>query len=285
MASRRAVAGVLGAGFVIVLAARLLLPAAPPLYDGIVPIEPYLWLNPPAGDPGGAKGASAQLTDRSGKSPLVAVATPELEPQAQIFAPPEGLTIPPGSRTIKVTIEPVPSEGTPADGHIDGNVYRISVVDENGTALTAPASARVSVVMRATDPAQAEAMIARYSAGSWQPLKTSPSGFGGSFVSVVTGFGDFAVITPGPGPSLAASAAGPGSSGGATAGTASAGPTEPAGSTAPVSPTGDTSFPPGWLAPALVAGTLLVAVVAVRITRRGRRDRGPYRGAHPTRRR
>ena len=285
MESRRAVAGVLGTGLVVVVAARLLLPAAPPLYDGIVPIEPYLWLNPPAGDPGGAKGASAQLTDRSGKSPLVAVATPELEPQAQIFAPPEGLTIPPGSRTIKVTIEPIPSEGTPADGHIDGNVYRITVVDENGAALTAPASARVSVVMRATDPAQAEATIARYSAGSWQPLKTSPSGFGGSFVSVVTGFGDFTVITPGPGPSIAASAAGPASSGGGTAGAASPGPTAPAGSTAPVSPAGDTSSPPGWLAPALVAAALLVGVVAVRMTRRGRRDRGPYRGAHPTRRR
>jgi hypothetical protein len=283
VAGGRAVAGVLGAGFLVVVAARLLLPAAPPLYDGIVPIEPYLWLDPPAGDPGGAKGATAQLTDRNGKSPLVAVATPELEPQAQIFAPPEGLTIPSGGRTIKVSIEPIPTEGTPADGHIDGNVYRISVVDENGVALTAPASARVSVVMRATDPAQAEATIARFSAGTWQPLKTSPSGFGGSFVSVVTGFGDFAVITPGPGPSLAASAAGPASSDGATAGAASAGPSAPAGSTLPVSPPGDS--PPGWLAPALVAGALLVGVVAVRFTRRGRRGRGPYRGAHPTRRR
>ncbi|HZC32518.1 MAG TPA: hypothetical protein VE640_04440 [Candidatus Bathyarchaeia archaeon] len=285
MAGRGAVAGVLGAGFVVVVVARLLLPAAPPLYDGIVPIEPYLWLDPPAGDAGGAKGATAQLTDRSGKSPLVAVATPELEPQAQIFAPPEGLTIPPGGRTIKVTIEPIPSEGTPADGHIDGNVYRISVVDENGVALTAPASARVSVVMRATDPAQAEATIARFSAGTWQPLKTSPSGFGGSFVSVVTNFGDFAVITPGPGPSLAASTAGATAAGGATGDAASAGFNTPAGSTAPLAPAGDTSFPPGWLPPALVAAALLVGVVAVRTTRRRRPDRGPYRGAHPTRRR
>jgi hypothetical protein len=285
LAGRGAVAGVLGAGFVVVVVARLLLPAAPPLYDGIVPIEPYLWLDPPAGDPGGAKGATAQLTDRSGKSPLVAVATPELEPQAQIFAPPVGLTIPPGGRTIKVTIEPVPSEGTPADGHIDGNVYRITVADENGTALTAPASARVSVVMRATDPAQAEATIARFSAGIWQPLKTSPSGFGGSFVSVVTGFGDFAVITPGPGPSLAASAASSASSGVATAGAASPGLNAPAGSTVPLSPASDSSSLPGWLSAAVVAGALLIGVVAYLMTRRGRRGRGPYRGAHPTRRR
>jgi hypothetical protein len=261
--------------------ARLLLPAAPPLYDGIVPIEPYLWLDPPAGDPGGAKGATAQLADRSGKSPLVAVATPELEPQAQIFAPPEGLTVPPGGRTIKVSIEPVPAEGTPADGRIDGNVYRISVVDENGTALTAPASARVSVVLRATDPAQAEAAIARFSAGTWQPLKTSPSGFGGTFVSVVTGFGDFAVITPGPGPSLAASAAG------ASAAAASLGPIASLGespaSAVPQSPASDASALPGWLLAALAAGAAFVVVVAYRITRRGRR--GPYRGAHPSRRR
>jgi hypothetical protein len=281
VAGRGAVAGVLGAGLLVVVVARLLLPAAPPLYDGIVPIEPYLWLDPPAGDPGGAKGATAQLADRSGKSPLVAVATPELEPQAQIFAPPEGLTVPPGGRTIKVSIEPVPSEGTPADGHIDGNVYRISVVDENGTPLTAPASARVSVVLRATDPAQAEASIARFSAGTWQPLKTSASGFGGTFVSVVTGFGDFAVITPGPGPSLAASAAG------ASAAAASPGPIASLGespaSAAPQSPASNSPGLPGWLLAALAAGAAFVVVVAYRITRRGRR--GPYRGAHPSRRR
>ena len=76
-------------------------------------------------------------------------------------------------QTIKVSIQPVPTEGIPTDGHIDGNVYRIIVIDQDGTPITAPAAARVSVVLRAADPAQAEATIARFSDGSWQPLKTS----------------------------------------------------------------------------------------------------------------
>jgi hypothetical protein len=271
--------GILGAGLLVIVAARLVLPAAPPLYDGIVPIERYLWLDPPAGHPGGAKGAAADIAVRSGKSPLVAVATPELEPQAQIFAQPDGLTVPPGAQTIKVSIEPIASEGVPTDGHIDGNVYRISVLDDTGVALTAPASARVSVVLRATDPAQAEATIARFSGGSWQPLKTSSSGFGGSFLSVVTEFGDFAVIVPGPGPSLLATDV-PGASAGASA-VASGGsvgsPGQSTGSVAETSP-GDPSGLTGWLLPALVVFAIVLAFIAYGVARRRRRRR--YRGAH-----
>jgi hypothetical protein len=261
-----------------------MVPAAPPLYDGIVPIEPYRWLDPAAGQPAGATGATAAIPVRNGKSPLVAVATPELEPQAQIFAQPDGLTITPGARTIKVSIEPVASEGVPTDGHIDGNVYRISVLDDTGAALTAPASARVSVVLRATDPAQAEATLERFSNGSWQRLKTSPSGFGGSFLAVVTGFGDFAVVLPGPGPSLAATG-GPATSTGASIaatgqGIASLGSSP--GSNAPIPPGDVTS-----LLPLLVAASVLVAValasVGYGLARRRRRSR--YRGAHPIRRR
>jgi hypothetical protein len=257
----------------LIVAARLVFPAAPPLYDGIVPIEPYLWLDPPAGDPGGAKGATAEIAVRSGKSPLVAVATAELEPQAQIFAPPGGLTLLPSARSIKVSIEPVPSEGAPTDGHIDGNVYRIDVIDDTGTALTAPESARVTVDLRATDPAQAEATIERFSAGSWQPLRTSPSGFGGSFLSVVTEFGDFAVIVPGPGPSVPATEPAAASTG--LPASASAGSNEPTGppsapNLAPAPP-GDFSGVAGWLVIA-VAVALAVAIAVYRLIRRSRGD-------------
>jgi hypothetical protein len=283
VARRRLALPVLGTGLLLIVAARLALPAAPPLYDGVVPITPYLWLDPPPGDPGGATGATADIPVRSGKSPLVAVATPELEPQAQIFGPPGGITVPPGARTIKVSIQPVPGEGVATDGHVDGNVYRITVTDEHGTALTAPASARVSVVLRATDPARAEATIARLSAGSWQPLKTSSSGFGGGFISVVTEFGDFAVIVPGPGPSTAASS-GPTASDAvsvAASGSSAASSGRSVTSNAPIPPA-DTSSLPAWLAPVVVVLALLVAVGAYRGATRRRRRR--YQG-HQIRRR
>jgi hypothetical protein len=283
VARRRLALPVLGSGLLLIIAARLVLPAAPPLYDGVLPITPYLWLDPPPGDPGGATGATADITVRSGKSPLVAVATPEVDPQAQIFGPPGGLTVPAGARSIKVSIQPVPAEGTATDGHVDGNVYRITVTDEHGTAITAPASARVSVVLRATDPARAEATIARLSAGSWRPLKTSSSGFGGSFISVVTEFGDFAVIVPGPGPSTAATGRPTASDAAAlvASGPSAASPGGSVTSNAPIPPA-DTSGLPVWMAPVLVVLALLLALVIYRgaTSRRRRRFQG-----HPIRRR
>jgi len=270
------------AGLVIIAVARLALPSAPPLYDGIVPIVPYVWLDPPPGHLGGANGATAEITVRNGKSPLVTVATPELQPQAQIFAQPGGLTLPAGSHTIKVSVQPVRTEGTTAEGHIDGNVYRISVTNESGSPLTAPESARVTVVLRATDPAQAEATIARLSGGSWQPLKTSSTGFDGTFLSVVTAFGDFAVITPGQGPGSSVTSV-PAQSAGSTVGSA----TSPAGtavqpveSNAP-GPEDVSSGPPELL---LGLGILTFCILGLGVAMLRRRRRS-YRGAHPMRRR
>jgi hypothetical protein len=136
--------------------------------------------------------------------------------------------------------------------------------------------------MRATDPARAEATIARLSAGSWQPLKTSSSGFGGSFISVVTDFGDFAVIVPGPGPSTAASA-GPTATDAAVvaSGPSAASSGRSVTSNAPIPPA-DTSGLPVWLAPVLVALVVLLALGAYRGATRRRRRR--FQG-HPTRRR
>lgn len=268
MAGRRPTLAVLAAGLLVIVAARLALPAAPPLYDGVVPIGPYLWLDPPPGQRGGAQGTTAGIPRPNGQSPLVAVATPESVPQAQVFAQPDSLTVPPGARGIKVAITPVHPDVAPASGHIDSNVYRISVTDDSGTPLTAPASAGVSVVLRVSDPPRADATIARFSGGSWQPLKTSSAGFGGTLIAVVTEFGDFAVIAPG----AAATA------------TATQGAAPSAGSSPPVSvpPAADVPGGPGWLVPGLgVIGIgLLLGAGALW---RGRPKR--YRGAHPVRRR
>jgi hypothetical protein len=278
--ARHGIALVLCAGILLVVLARLALPSAPPLYDGIFPVEPYVWLDPPAGKLGGAMGATADVPIRSGTSPLVAVATPELEPQGQIFAPPGGLTLTAGARTIRVSIQPVASEVAPTDGHIDGNVYRIVIADDKGNALTAPASAQVTVVLRATDPTQADATIARLTAGAWQPLKTSSSGFGGIFIAVASEFGDFAVIVPGAVPT--------------TPGTLSATPflgASIAASALPgLSPTPNVPTSPGAAFGLSALLPFAIAVVAIglavylyRLAMRRRRDRS--RGAHRSRRR
>ncbi|HYN68852.1 MAG TPA: hypothetical protein VEX41_01420 [Candidatus Eisenbacteria bacterium] len=186
---------VLGLG--IAATAQVLAPLpGPPLYDGVVPTEPYVYLSPPPGSQGGAQGAAATPAVMDGTSPLVAVATPELIPQAQIFAVPGSLTLPPGTTALSVEIAPIPAPAGPADGHISGNVYRISVTDQAGTPITAPASAQVSIVMRAADSQLLDGVVARFENGTWERLETAPAGLGGTFLAVVTEFGDFAVLAP-----------------------------------------------------------------------------------------
>jgi hypothetical protein len=116
---------VLAAGLVAIALGQLVGPvAAPPLYDGVVVVEPYRFLDPaPPGQKGGAKGATATVAVKDGANPLVAIATPEQPPQAQVFAPPSSLTLAPGAATLALSIQPIAAEGTPSDGHIVGNVY------------------------------------------------------------------------------------------------------------------------------------------------------------------
>ncbi len=272
---------VLGAGLLVAVAARVAVPAAPPLYDGVVPVEPYQWLVPPAGGVGGAIGATATLQVLNGQSPLIAVTTPESAPQAQVFAERRAMTLPAGVKSIKVSIEPVVSAVAPSDGHVDGNVYRILVTDDHGAPLTAPPGSGVSIVLRATDPTTAEATIALLNAGTWEPLATSSTGFGGTFIAVVTTFGDFAVILPGPGPgtnAAAGSATGPAPSPGASI--ATTGPTaQPALPTAPPSNGGAGTGFATWLLGGLAAFVLVGGLVRSRLV--ARRKRKGYRGAHP----
>jgi hypothetical protein len=193
----------------------------PPLYDGVVAVDPYRWLSPPPGRPGGAEGASSEVPVIDRGSPLVAVATAEQPPQAQIFAAPGAFPLPPGTTSVHVSITPIPAEGTPPDGHIAGNVYRITVASQDGTPLTAPPSARVSVVLRGPEEV-VDATIERFRGGSWQAVQTSPAGLGGMFLAIVTEFGDFALVVAGPIGS--ASPGGP---------APSSGPSAPAGGTGP----------------------------------------------------
>ncbi len=194
---RRRVAGLaLGVGLLMVVLARVLVPGAPPLYDGVVINEPYKWLEPPPGGEGGAQGVSDTAALENGGSPLIALATPEQPPQAQVFAPPGALVLPAGTTSLLMAIMPIPAEGTPASGQIAGNVYRISITDQAGVPTKAPPQAYVSVVMRGPD-GLLEATMARLKGGAWQPLETSHAGYTSGFLSIVTEFGDFALIAPG----------------------------------------------------------------------------------------
>jgi hypothetical protein len=189
-----------GIGFGLAAVVQVLMPLRqPPLYDGVIVTEPYRWLDPPPGHPGGATSAASSLPLEHGKSPILTVYTDDLPPQAQVFASPGALTLSKGATRIEVSIRPVAPLAVPSTGYIDGNVYRFAVVDQSGAALTAPADAQVTVVIRAADPSLPTATIARLDGSAWVPVKTDASG-DGTFYAVVTEFGDFAVIARGTSP-------------------------------------------------------------------------------------
>jgi hypothetical protein len=196
------------AGVGIAAAAQLAAPlATPPLYDGVVVVQPYIYVSPPAGSPGGAHGASAHLPMDGHKSPFIALATPEQPPQAQIVAEGGSLIVPSSATTLDVSITPLDPSADAVAGstvRVLGNVYRFSVTDQAGVPATAPASALVTVVLRAPQLLP-DAQVAQLVGGTWRPLKSEP-GMGASFVAVVTSFGDFAVVVPGGSSSPSASA-------------------------------------------------------------------------------
>jgi hypothetical protein len=198
LTARRRVAGLaLGAGLGIVVVARLLVPGAPPLYDGVVINEPYKWLDPPPGEEGGAQGVTGTAALENGASPLIALATAEQPPQAQVFAANGDLILPPGTTSLLLSITPIPPEGTPDAGPIAGNVYRISITNQDGVPVTAPPppNGYVSVVMRGPGHVL-EATIERFEAGTWHALRTEYAGYTSGFLSIVTEFGDFALVAP-----------------------------------------------------------------------------------------
>jgi len=284
----------LGLGIVLIgLAQRIAPLTEPPLYDGLTVIKNYAWLFPPPGALGGAKGASGTAGLDHGTSPLIAISTPELTPQAQILATSGAMVLPPGTTSVKFSIKPILPAKLPTDGHIDGNVYRISVTNQAGVALTAPASALVTVVLL-TPHSDSDRTMELDSGHGWQPLASQNQG-PGTYLAVVTSFGDFAMVAPGAAPSPYPTATPVG--GVASGAPASSGPSPaPEDSDLPSigliggSPSVGPSQAPAAagssgggipLAPIGIAVVLILAVVVV-LGSRGRRRPPPpaYRGAH-----
>ena len=254
--------------------------------------------------PAAPRGQRARPASTAGTNRLIAIATPELQPQAQLFATSGAFVLPAGTTSIKLSIEPVLPQTLPTDGHIEGNVYRISVGNQAGVPLVAPASAEVTVGLRGpyTTPNQ---VIAVDDGTGWHKLKTDDAGFAASYLAVVTGGGDYAMVAPGPGGPYPTATPVGGASGGSSApsagpGAASSGPSagpsvgfipsigEIGGSAAPSAGPAEAGNSSGGgppIAPIAIVVVLAVAVVAF-VAWRGRR-RGPppgqpprYQGAH-----
>jgi hypothetical protein len=186
------------AGFIVAVSATLLGGrGAPPLYDGVVSNDPYRYLAPSSGEFGGPMDVTKTLPVTSGRSPVIAIHTPEQPPQAQLIASEGALVLPPGTTAITVSIAPVPASVQPANDHVAGNVYRVSVTNQAGATLGAHPEAQVTLALRA--PATVGATtFERLSGGTWTTLETGSAGFPGTFETTrLTEFGDFALVAPG----------------------------------------------------------------------------------------
>lgn len=184
------------AGVAIVALRSSTVVPGPPLYDGVIAAEPYLWFDPPPRHPGGAEGATDTVKVEAGENHIVVVATAELPPQAQVIAQRGALLVEPDATTLSVSVTPVHATVKPADGYIDGNVYAFEITDQLGRPVSARAGAQATIVLRPADESLLEATIERFDGTAWVPLQTDGGGpF--AFQAVVTEFGQFAVVAAG----------------------------------------------------------------------------------------
>jgi hypothetical protein len=172
-----------------------------PLFDGVFIEDPYLFVDPPPGAPGDPPSAEATQPVVDGSVPLLAVATTEVPPQAQIIAEADAFAVSAG--TDRVTVSIVPSAAS--DASIAGNVYRFSVTDPQGASLEIRAGARVTIIVRAPQP-DLVAQLARFDGTRWVTIPTELGGLADLFAANITQLGDFAVVVTGPTPSGSTSA-------------------------------------------------------------------------------
>ena len=182
------------AGLAVITVAQLAAPlGSPPLYDGVIVLDPYRYLAPGPGQVGAPTSFHASPGVEGTTSPQFVAATTESPPQAQLIAPPGAFVVPPGTTTLAVSIEPVPASQPPATGPIAGNVYRVAVADPSGTELVISQATPPTLALRAPGAIPA-ATINQFADGAWKELATQESGQPGIFLANVTTLGDFALI-------------------------------------------------------------------------------------------
>lgn len=180
----------------LVVVGWLLTPNPVPVYDGIgMPDEPYRYVSTPPGTavtPKPAGSAQGTLPVVGGvNSQLASLRSNESGPQVWVYLPAGVLAAPGGKITVEVV--PVAPASPPADGPIDGNVYRVSVTDPAGpVTFNAPTS---TIVLRAITARQPGPVIEhRLGPGQkWHLLDTSRTG-NDIYGSALPEAGDYALV-------------------------------------------------------------------------------------------
>ena len=178
----------------MIVVAQLASPlASPPLYDGVVPQEPYRYLVPRTDQAGEPSSYHGSVLVSGASSPPFVAATTETPPQAQLIAGSGAFVLPSGVTSLTVSIEPVSDAPSAASGAITGNVYRVSVSDQAGTELAIDPATEPTISLRAPNGV-VTAAISQLVGGTWHDLPTGQGGQPGVFLADVTDLGDFTTI-------------------------------------------------------------------------------------------
>jgi hypothetical protein len=179
------------AGVLLTVVWRVTPAASPPVYDGVCAADPYRALgSSPA--PTSASKMYGPVT--AGNFQTSEVATTETPPQAQLLLV-DGTFV--SSEPFTVSITPISPPGPqPADGSIDGNVYRIVAVTASGKQLNPVDPAHsATLLLRATATSPARTME-RLDGTTWTDVKTLLAGCGDTFEVATPRLGDFAMVVP-----------------------------------------------------------------------------------------
>ncbi len=186
------------AGTVLAFGLQVANPVGVPLYDGVAVQEPYRFLHPTGDQPGSPTSFSATVPVAGSESPQVTAATHESPTQAQLVALPGAFSMAPGATSLSVSVTPVEAPVLAAGGQIAGNVYRFTIVDQNGAPVTVrPCEGCLTLVLRAPEDMTGPARLQRYANGAWTDVQTVHAEMVGLYYTNPTALGDFAVVTGG----------------------------------------------------------------------------------------
>ncbi|GAC1445588.1 MAG: hypothetical protein NVSMB55_27450 [Mycobacteriales bacterium] len=169
-----------------------------PLYDGVgFPDQPYRYVQPPPGMGRGPAPHPASASDAAAGSNTdeLDLQSDELGPQLALALPPGSVLVPPGASAVTIRAIPLAPDSQPADGTIDGNVYRIVATAGAQPASFGPNVGQSFLYLRAASTRPTVPLMEYRSAtnASWRALQT---GRGGTdvFVASFKGAGDYALV-------------------------------------------------------------------------------------------
>ena len=173
--------------------------AGVPLYDGVgFPDQPYRYVTVPTGAKHGPAPAPALASSpvKDGSSiGEITVQSNEQGPQILLQLLPGFVLAPKAAHIAGVSATPLAPDPAPIDGKVDGNVYRLSLTSDVGTASFGPNVGDAFLYLRAASlkPAPPVMEYRPAPASPWVRLHTVKAGTD-IFVISFRGAGDYALV-------------------------------------------------------------------------------------------